>query len=131
MLPLTLVVYSFECYYNQSCPSPEYQSAITLNAFTHNYAERSIDKNLMEKVNYWGHSLWLWQHWVRKTLFYLLMTCVVFTVLRAIPAIGKEYVSKMKYNRQKDLVYVWTFSGYLRKVYKIELETRNLRNSLS
>jgi hypothetical protein len=116
MFPLTLVVYSFECYYNQSTPSPEFQSAFSLGAHTNNYAERSVDKNLMEIVNYWGKSMWLWQHWVRKTLFYFLMSLVLLVVFKYVPMIGKEYVTKMKFNRERDLVYIWTFSGYLRKV---------------
>jgi len=59
-----------ETYRTQSNVTPEYQSRFSLIAPIHNIANRGKDKRMAEKILYWGADMWLWQHWVRKGLFY-------------------------------------------------------------
>ena len=135
MAPIPLVVLIYESYQQQTVPSPEYTSRLTFYIANNNMGHRGMDRPLMEKVKFWGKDMWMWQHWIRKSLWYMTTFFVVYMLEKASRKIGCEYVSKMVYNRQKDLVFVWRTRGYFRQVnflfIHFLLENGNFRASLS
>lgn len=77
---------------------------------------RGLDRPLMEKVKFWGKDMWMWQHWIRKSLWYMAVAYVAMVVEGSLKRIGCEYVTKMVYNRQRDLCFIWRPTGYFRAV---------------
>jgi hypothetical protein len=115
MAPIPLIVFIYESYNQQTVPSPEYMSRFAF-ILPHNMAHRSMDRPLMEKVKFWGNDMWMWQHWIRKSLWYLAATLTVILVHDIFKKTGSHYVTKMAYNRSKDLCFVWKTQGYFRTV---------------
>lgn len=126
MVPLPVIVYIYESYNQQTSPTPEYTARFTM-VHPHNMGHRGMDRPLMEKVKFWGKDMWMWQHWIRKSLWYIVATFTVFFLHDAFKKTGNHYVSKMVYNRSKDLCFVWK-SSYLRqrmRVYELHYLEQN------
>lgn len=117
MAPIPLVAFIYESYNQQTVPSPEYMSRFALFIGNHNMGHRGLDRPLMEKVKFWGKDMWMWQHWIRKSFWYMIVTYCVIMLELTFRRIGCEYVTKMVYNRTRDLVFVWRPLGYFRTVY--------------
>lgn len=103
--PFVLTVY--ESYLNQSTPSPDYMMSMGIMVGNHNMGHRSIDRPILNKIKFWGKDLWYWQHFVRKGPYYVIALTFVPFYLRGCAHIGREYVTKMVYNKEKDLVFIW------------------------
>ena len=67
-----------ETYNTQTSVTPEYQSRFTLWTPVNDMLNRSKDRPMAEKMLYWGKDMWLWQHWIRKGLFYPLVILAVY-----------------------------------------------------
>lgn len=116
MLPIPIFVFIYESYLNQTVNSPEYMNRFALFVPNNNMGHRGLDRPLMEKVKFWGKDMWMWQHWIRKSIYYSTVIMAGIVVSRFFNKIGREYVTKMVYNRQKDLVFVWRHTGFFRVV---------------
>jgi hypothetical protein len=69
-IPIPIILHVLESYKNQTIASPEYSSRFLSWIPTYNMHSRGLGTKLMEKVNYWGQDMWMWQHWVRKGILY-------------------------------------------------------------
>ncbi len=118
MAPLPLIAFIYESYNQQTVPSPEYMSRFVLFIANNNMGHRGLDRPLMEKVKFWGKDMWMWQHWIRKTFWYMTVTYLLWILEQTFRKVGCEYVTKMVYNRTRDLVFVWRPTGYIRTVNK-------------
>ncbi len=118
MAPIPIVALIYESYNQQTVPSPEYMSRFVFAIANNNMGHRGLDRPLMEKVKFWGKDMWMWQHWIRKTFWYALATYTLIILEQTFRRIGCEYVTKMVYNRTRDLVFVWRPRGYFRLVNK-------------
>jgi hypothetical protein len=114
LLPLPILMIFYESYNNNTTNSPEYTSRFTFVIPPFNMSSRGLPRRLMETVNYWGTNMWLWQHWIRKSLGYIVFLLTALA-LRKFVLSGNEYVIKAVYNRQKDLVFVWRPSKWFAK----------------
>lgn len=103
----------YESYNNNTAASPEYLRRFSL-VHPFNSFHRGLPRRMPENVNYWGSNLWLWQHFVRKGLFYTVVIAAVLMGRKAI-RIGNNYVIKAVYNREKDLVFIWRPTGIFTK----------------
>lgn len=116
MIPIPVFIFIYESYLQQTVPSPEYMSRFTLFIANNNMGHRGMDRPLMEKVKFWGNDMWMWQHWIRKSMYYIMATLGLYIFQKLFTRVGAEYVSKMVYNRQRDVVFVWRTKGYFRQV---------------
>ena len=112
--PLALFLYIYESYNNNTPASPEYTKRFTIFNHPMNGHFRGLPRRVPETLNYWGSNMWLWQHWVRKTLVYTAILMAVIFGRKAI-RIGHQYVVKATYNREKDLVFIWRPTGVFAK----------------
>ncbi len=106
LLPLPVLMILMESYNNNTTPTPEYTSRFAGVIPTYNQTHRGLPKKIADTLNYWGSSMWYWQHWIRKSLGYFVFIGAAIA-LRKVTKIGNEYVTKAVYNRERDLVFVW------------------------
>jgi hypothetical protein len=114
LLPLPVLLILFESYNNNTPPSPEYTSRFAGVVPPFNMTFRGLPRKLTETLNYWGASMWYWQHWIRKSLAYVVLIAAGIS-LRKVTKIGSEYVTKAVYNRERDLVFIWRPTRFLGK----------------
>jgi hypothetical protein len=106
MTPLPVFMILMESYNNNTPPSPEYTSRFAGVVPPYNSTMRGLPRKLADTLNYWGSNMWFWQHWIRKSLAYLILIGAGLS-MRKITKIGSEYVTKAVYNRERDLVFIW------------------------
>ena len=116
MIPIPLIVFIYENYQQQTVPSPEYLGRFSPFQAPYNMGQRGLDRPLMEKVKFWGKDMWMWQHWIRKSAYYVLVVLSLWVLSRFFARIGADYVTKMTYNRNRDLVFIWRTKGFTRQV---------------
>ena len=69
---MPVVVLLYESYATQTWVSPEYLSRfVAFPIFTHNLHVRGRKRNVIEEASYWGEYLWNYQHWMRRSLLYV------------------------------------------------------------
>ncbi len=111
--PLSVFWYLYEAYNNNTPASPEYSNRFApihpMNSFL-----RGLPRRIPEQLNYWGSSMWTWQHWIRKGLFYPVGIMLYF-MMRKFNRFGADYVIKASFNRERDLVFVWRATSTFKK----------------
>ncbi len=71
LLPVVALIY--ETYNTQVVVSPEYLGRFTMfPILAGNMHWRGRKRRTFEIMSYWGENLWFWQHWVRRSLIYII-----------------------------------------------------------
>jgi hypothetical protein len=112
VLPLWVLLY--ESYNNNTTISPEYLSGLGLFVHPANSSWRGLPSRRYEKLLYWGEKMWPWQLGFRKCFVYFSIIGSAVLCKRLI-LVGDEYVIKAVFNRERDLVFLWRPTGFLKK----------------
>lgn len=107
-VPIAIFLAGVQWYDNNTGTSVEYNSRFNFNVIAFNTALNSMESDKVERLNYWGKELWVYQHWIRKFILYPLLMLYLYCFVLIVRSIGSGSVCKAAFNRSKDLVFIWT-----------------------
>lgn len=107
-VPLSFYILTIQWYDNNIVSSNEYLRRFMVFNTTQNPHMNAQENGRIEKMNYWGKDLWYYSHWLRKGVAYMFLCAASMALIHIFTRIGQTSVTKMAFNRNKDVVFIWT-----------------------